>query len=78
MSDFKAGDAIVIGYMERKIDGVIELASANGVSLMLGFDALISGHAGRMPVMLGADGIYRSILDDTEVTVTKREVKSNE
>jgi hypothetical protein len=40
------------------------LASPNGASLLLTFDAVIGKHAGSMPVLLGRDGQFRSIITD--------------
>jgi hypothetical protein len=66
MRDFKAGDNVRIKCDGRTIDGEILFASGNGNSLMLGFDALLAGHVGMMPV-LREDGRYHSILNDVSV-----------
>jgi hypothetical protein len=47
------------------------MASANGLSLMIGFDAMLGGHVGMMPVTM-RDGVSGfSIIDGTEVVIKK-------
>lgn len=47
------------------------MASANGLSLMISFDAMLHGHAGMMPVTM-RDGVSGfSIIDGTEVIIKK-------
>lgn len=67
---FKTGDPVVIGCDGRTVPGVVQLASANGKSLMLSFDALLDGHAGMMPVLLDDDGVFRSIISGIAVELT--------
>jgi hypothetical protein len=45
------------------------MTSKNGGSLMIGFNGTIHGHLNYMPVMYHGKGIYRSIIDGTEVRV---------
>lgn len=56
-----AGDWVQVIFAGRTVDAVILLASDNGVSLMLYFDALLGGYLGQMPV-LWEDGEYRDLL----------------
>jgi hypothetical protein len=51
--------------------GTVLLASANGRSLMLGFDAILLGHVGMMPVLLGDDGVFRSVATGDEVRLAR-------
>lgn len=70
----KTGDAVQIkcaGAM-FPVDGTVILASENGASLMLGFEAILDGHVGMMPVLRGDDGVYRSIVTGVEVVITPR------
>jgi hypothetical protein len=53
----KTGDKVWIRFEDRSVPGEIILASDNGRSLMLGFEAIIDGHVGRMPVLM-IDGVY--------------------
>ena len=70
-SAWKQGDVITIACDGRSVEGVILLASKNGASLMIGFEAILHGHVGMMPLARGDDGVYRSIMDDTEVAISK-------
>jgi hypothetical protein len=45
------------------------MTSKSGVSLMIGFNGTIHGHLNYMPVMYHCKGVYRSIIDGTEVRV---------
>jgi hypothetical protein len=65
---FKKGDDVLITCDGRTVQGKIEIASPNGVSLMVSFDAMLHGHAGMMPLLLGNDG-YRSIIDGVAVSL---------
>ena len=72
MSGFQRMDRISITCDGQTIVGVILLASSNGKSLVLGFDAVIDGHVGMMPVLKGDDGVYRSIVSDIEVNIRRQ------
>ena len=69
---YRTGEAVMIECDGRRVAGTVALASGNGRSLMLQFEALIDGHAGLMPVLMDDDGIYRSIVTDIEVRLTPR------
>lgn len=69
---FQSGEPVEIVCDERVVEGIVAFASSNSVSLMLSFDAIIGGHVGLMPVGRGGDGIYRSVMDGSEVTLRKR------
>jgi hypothetical protein len=69
--DFKTGDPISIGYGERRIIGRVRLASANGRSLMLEFEGILGGHVGMMPVLLGEDALFRSIVTQEVVQLRR-------
>ena len=71
MTGYTKGDAIEITCGDRTVEGVVLIGSPNNVSLMIGFEALLHGHAGMMPIFLHDDGVYRSIIDGTEVTLKK-------
>lgn len=72
MTTFQTADPVTIGCQGRTVDGVVQLASSNGKSLMLCFDAMLDGHVGMMPVLLGDDGVFRSIVTGTAVELTPR------
>ena len=69
---YAKGDAIEVTYEDRTVDGTVIFASPNGLSLMLGFEALLGGHAGMMPVTMrdGSNGF--SIIDGTEITIRRK------
>jgi hypothetical protein len=67
----KTGDPVWIGCDDRTVEGIIALASENGVSLMLQFEAILGGHVGTMPVVL-EDGVYRSIITGEAVAIVPR------
>jgi hypothetical protein len=67
----KTGDLVLIGCDDRSVEGRVILASDNGKSLMLGFEAILGGHVGMMPVLL-QDGVYRSIITGEAVAVVPR------
>jgi hypothetical protein len=56
MTIFQQGDRVRTRYAGRQADGVVMLASSNGRSLWLEFDAMLGGFVGRMPVLAQAGG----------------------
>jgi len=67
---FKTGDRVVVAYEGRGAEGVVLLASANGRSLMLGFDAALGlpgagAYVGMMPILWDEErrGFYDLIMD---------------
>jgi hypothetical protein len=68
----KSGDAVTIFCAGCRVDGTVIMASPNGASLMLGFESILDGHVGMMPVLRGDDGVYRSIITGSEVRVVPR------
>lgn len=69
---FRTGDAVWIECAGVRAAGTVELASTNGKSLMLAFDALIDGHLGMMPVLQDDDGVFRSLVTDSEISIRTR------
>jgi hypothetical protein len=69
----RTGDLVDVTYNGRTVEGVVQLASTNGRSLMLSFDAMLGGYVGQMPV-LDADGSgeYRDLMTSTVVQVVPR------
>jgi hypothetical protein len=65
----KTGDRVKIECAGRRVDGTVILASENGASLMLAFEALLDGHVGMMPVLRGDDGSYRAIMTGSTVEI---------
>jgi hypothetical protein len=67
----KTGAAVRITHAGRTVRGAVKLASPNGRSLMLEFDALLGGYAGMMPVLQGDDGTYRDLVKGEPVDVVE-------
>lgn len=51
MKIWKTGDTVLITYGGKSVPGRVVLASPNGVSLTLQFDAMLGGFVGAMPVL---------------------------
>lgn len=56
MRKYRNGDAVRITYEGHTVEGSVALASDNGLSLILQFEALLNGYAGSMPVLSEDDG----------------------
>jgi len=61
MAMIKTGNRIMITCEGRTVEGEVLLASPNGRSLMLRFEAILLGCVGMMPVFLDDDGKYYSL-----------------
>lgn len=72
MAPFRTGDAVWIGCGGRRVEGEVLLASANGRSLMLHFEAILAGCVRSMPVLRGDDGVFRCIVNQEPVEVAPR------
>lgn len=66
--EFKDGDRVLIECDGRRVPGTVMLASPNGVSLFLTFEAILAGYVRGMPVLRDDDGSYRT-LDGTPLTL---------
>lgn len=66
----RTGDAVQIACDGRRLPGTVILASPNGKSLVLKFEAILDGHLGIMPVLRTDDGSYRSIMTGISVDLT--------
>jgi hypothetical protein len=51
MEVFKTGELVRITYENQTVDGEVKLASSNGVSLMLEFDAMLGGYVRLLPCL---------------------------
>jgi len=66
---WRTGDQCWLRYLDRTVRAEVSLASGNGRSLMLRFEAVVDGHVGSMPVLMDADGVFRSLVTEEEVTL---------
>lgn len=55
MLPLKQGDRIEITCDGKIVTGIVIFGSDNGQSLMIGFDAMLRGHVGMMPVLWSND-----------------------
>lgn len=69
---FAEGDAITISAEGRTLQGRIIMASPNGKSLVIGFDAMIGGYVGMMPVSHEDGDRYRDLINDHEILIARR------
>lgn len=69
--EFKQGDSAVLNYKGKLYDVEIMLASANCVSLLVGFDGMIAEHGSVMPLLRHRDGRYYSVASGAGVDLTK-------
>jgi hypothetical protein len=68
---YSKGDAVVLIYEDRTVEAVVQVIA--GAGMLIGFDAIIGGHVGSMPLRLqdAARGLYLSV-DGTEVTIRRK------
>jgi hypothetical protein len=65
---WKTGELCSITFAGRTVRGQVLLASPNGRSIMLEFEALLGGYAGRMPV-LEEEGEFRDLVTKSVVVL---------
>ena len=77
---FSNGDKCMVTCGDRTVEAVVTLMSENQISGFIEFEAMLGGpegfHVGKMPIMArnsidAARGIYHSIIDGTEITISK-------
>lgn len=71
---FKRGDFVEITAGDKTVDGMVTLASENGKSLMVMFDAMLDGHVGVMPISVDASG-FVALFTGTPVTLRRKVVQ---
>jgi hypothetical protein len=74
MDIWRTGDAVQIECDGRTVPGSVTLASPNSISLVLSFEAILDGHVGMMPVLRHDDGVYRSIVTQVAVRLSKKSI----
>jgi hypothetical protein len=70
LAGLQVGDAVRVIYQGRHVAATILIASANGKSLMLEFDAMLGGFVRTMPVSWHDDH-YEDLIRHEVVTVTR-------
>lgn len=66
---WQSGDFVTLQYRDESVSAIVLLASDNGRSLLLTFDGVLGKHAGAMPLLMGDDGVFRSIIDNQAVQI---------
>jgi len=66
MTPLQTGDAVKITYEGRTVDGFVIMASPNGRSLLVKFEAMLGGYVGMMPILDGRD-----VFNDKPVTLAR-------
>jgi len=74
---FSNGDECLVTCGDRTVDGVVILMSENQISGFIEFEAMLGGHVGKMPIFArtstdAARGIYHSVIDGTEVILSRK------
>jgi hypothetical protein len=59
-AEIKTGDKLRLTCDGRTVAGWVIMASPNGRSLAVGFEAILLGHVGMMPLLQDDDGVYRT------------------
>lgn len=72
MRIFKTGEKCRVTYAGRTVDAVVRLASPNGRSLFLEFEAMLGGFVGAMPVLFD-DGEFRPLMGGGVAKVAPRD-----
>lgn len=73
MSDvLKRDDLVTATYQGKTVDAVVQLASPNGKSLIIRFEAMLGGHLGVMPVLQDDEGDYWSLMEGNQITLVKK------
>lgn len=68
----KKGDTVELTVDDRTVEALVLLASPNGRSLVLGFEAILDGHVGKMPIFNDDKGTYRALITGKEVQIAKK------
>lgn len=66
----RKGMFVHLTFDGRTVLAVVALVSENGRSLIFGFEALLGGYAGAMPVALQDDGTYVDLFHGRSVVIT--------
>lgn len=72
MTVYRPGDLVQITAGGRTVDGEVVIASPCGKSLMVQFEAILSGHVGAMPLLAEGEG-FVSVVTGEPVALTGRE-----
>ena len=66
---YRKGQLVKLTAGEHTVTAEIAMASKNGKSLFVRFEAIVNGHVGGMPLLQDDAGIYKSIVTGEPVTL---------
>lgn len=70
---WRKGERLRIEFGGAQTTGTVLIASPNGRSLMLAFDAMLGGYVGMMPVLAGEDDVFRDLVTSEPVHLSEIE-----
>lgn len=73
----KRGEFVLITCKGRTVEGMVTLASPNGRSLIVMFEAILDGHAGKMPVFQHDDGTFAALITGEAVEIRRKQEAMN-
>jgi hypothetical protein len=73
---FRTGEWLTAQYEGQQVKAQVMLASGNGRSLAIKFEAILGGFVGMMPIFQDDDGTYRDILLGKPVKLERLEKKT--
>lgn len=65
------GDVVQITAGDQTAKAMVVIASPNGKSLMVMFEAIIDGHVGQMPIFHDESGGYVAVLTGHQITLER-------
>jgi hypothetical protein len=68
------GDVVQITAGDQVVNAMVVLASPNGKSLMVMFEAIIDGHVGQMPLFRDESGGYVAVITGRQITLERVEI----
>jgi hypothetical protein len=69
IENLNKGDTLILGCKGEQFLATVSLASPNGKSLVVLFNAMIDGHLGMMPVTVDERGDYCSLINRVPITL---------
>jgi hypothetical protein len=68
---FEPGARVRVTFAGRTVEATVVLASRNGRSVLLEFEAILGGYAGLLP-LLWVDGAFRELMDDPRTATIEK------
>lgn len=71
---WKKGDLVTVTSDGRTVEGEVFMASPNGISLFIAFDAMLHGMCGSAPLLWREAGEFRDIVTDSLFVLEERAI----